>query len=153
MPVNTLTIILSPVPIGIYLLSLLSGISLWRGRSFGRKASIIIQLIQLPKIISPALIFMFSFGFDFWIHYLLHGNFSTLGFEFRFLAFQQFFSGVEDAPLGFGLSIPAFIFLIILFNYKPGSVKDEFLPPPPEITEVTDNSEATPNKLIQPEHE
>jgi hypothetical protein len=40
--------------------SVVAGIALWCGTSFGRKASMVVQAIQLPKIISPALIFMFS---------------------------------------------------------------------------------------------
>src|ERR1700753_2948217 len=68
-PFNLINILLAPIPVGIYVFSLAAGASLWRGKSFGRKASIAVQAIQLPKIISPWLIFMFSFGFDLWVHY------------------------------------------------------------------------------------
>lgn len=60
-------------PIGIIevlidTLAVVAGITLWRETSFGRKASIVVQFIQLPKITSPVIIFLFSFGFDFWLH-------------------------------------------------------------------------------------
>jgi len=135
-PFNALTLILAPIPISIYILSLVAGVALWRGNSFGRKASIVVQAIQLPKIVSPLIIFMFSFGFDLWVHILPTRRFSNLGFEFRFLAFNQFFFNVQDAPCGLGVSITACIFLAALLRHKPGRVEDAaILPPLPPTTE------------------
>ncbi|MGH9930446.1 MAG: hypothetical protein ACREA9_14640 [Pyrinomonadaceae bacterium] len=64
--VDVYVILLAPIAIGIYLMSLVAGVLLWREHSAGRMASIIVQMIQLPKLVSPILIFMFSFGFDFY---------------------------------------------------------------------------------------
>ena len=84
-PMNIFNIIIAIVAVGIYVLSFVAGVALWRGRAFGRIASIIVQAIQLPKIFSPAIIFIFSFGFDVWIHIYIRG-FSNLGFELKLLA-------------------------------------------------------------------
>jgi len=131
MPFNVFSGALGVISIGIYALSLVAGIALWGGRPFGRKASIIVQTIQVPKLVSPLFTFIFSFGFDLWVHYLLAGNFATLGFEFRFLAFNQLFINLPGAPLGLGVSISAFFFLTVLFRYQPEKTVNETAPPPP----------------------
>jgi hypothetical protein len=103
----------------IYLTSLLAGIYLWKGTKFGRTASIVVQIIQLPKFISPALIFMFSFGFDLFVHLTVSSGFSKVGVEFRFLADSQLFFANEGAPILIGISIPAAIALVKLHSYDP----------------------------------
>lgn len=140
-PFNAFSILIAPIPVAIYVLSFVAGVALWRGSTFGRKASIIVQAIQLPKIVSPALIFIFSFGFDLWVHYLQGGGQSNVGFEIRFLAFNQFFINVPDAPVGLGVSITACIFLWMLLNHKPGQTSEENLlpPPPPSPFETGDS--------------
>jgi hypothetical protein len=141
-PFNALTLILAPIPISIYILSLVAGVALWRGNSFGRIASIVVQAIQLLKIVSPLTIFMFSFGFDLWVQILLTRESSKLGFEFRFLSFFQFYYNVQDAPFGLGVSITACIFLAVLFRHKLGrSEEAAILPPPPPMAEWRDDSQ------------
>ncbi|HEV2669184.1 MAG TPA: hypothetical protein VG324_29980 [Blastocatellia bacterium] len=131
-PFNSLALILAHIPISIYILSLVAGVALWRDNSFGRKASIVVQAIQLPKIVSPLIIFTFSFGFDIWVHILLTSEFSKLGFEFRYLAANELFFNLQDAPFGLGVSITACIFLATLLRHKPGRAKEAaMLPPPP----------------------
>jgi hypothetical protein len=101
----------------IYLLSLVAGIALALGRKFGRVASIIVQAIQLPKYTSQLLIFMFSFGFDAYVYGMLTNNAQVaFGLEFKFLAFNQLFVNVTDAPVVFGISIPATAFLVMLLR-------------------------------------
>jgi len=51
--------------IAIHLLALFAGIMLWRDTRIGRVTSIVCQLIQLPKLLSPEFAFMVSFGIDF----------------------------------------------------------------------------------------
>jgi hypothetical protein len=148
-PFSVPALLIAPIPIGIYVLSLAAGIALWRGSPFGRKASIVVQAIQVPKIISPSVIFMFSFGLDLWIHYLWLGEFSRLGFEVRFLAFNEFFFNAQGAPIGFGISITACATLLLLLRkYKPSATSDITLPPPPQ-TEWNVNPSAAPNVLSQ----
>ena len=132
-PVNVFTILLAIVATGIYVLSLVAGLLLWQDRSNGRTASIVVQVIALPKIITPAIIFMFSFGFDVWLHYLQTAVSSNVGFEFRFLAFNQFFINAPNAPVGIGVSITSCVFLAILVKHKPGAVSAEALPPAPPV--------------------
>ena len=105
------------IVVGIYLLSLVGGIGLLLGRKFGRTASIIVQVVQLPKYSSQLLIFMFSFGFDAYVYGMLTTNAQAVfGVEFKFLAFYQLFLHVVDAPVLFGVSIPASAFLIMLLR-------------------------------------
>ena len=129
---NALALFLAHIPISIYILSLVAGVALWQDNLFGRKASIVVQAIQLPKIVSPLIIFTFSSGFDIWVQILLTREFSKLGFEFRSLADNEFFFNVQDAPFGLGVSITACIFLAMLLRHKPGRAKEAaILPPPP----------------------
>jgi hypothetical protein len=133
-PFDANSFIFGPILFAIYGLSAFAGIALFRGRKYGRTASIVVQCIQIPKFISPALIFMFSFGFDFWVHYLLNPGYATLGFEFRFGAFNQLFISVQGAPAGLGISIVGCVWLALLLKYKPGATPEtiELPPPPPE---------------------
>ena len=130
---NTFIIMIAIIGVGIYTLSLVAGISLWRGRTFGRTASIIVQAIQLLKIISPSIIFTFSFGLDIWVHFLLAGDLSNVGLNFRFLAYNELYFNVQDAPSGFGISIISCVFLPILISYRPHTTVEEALPPPPPV--------------------
>jgi hypothetical protein len=130
-PFNPLLLLLVPIAVSIYIFSLVAGVALWRGSTFGRQASIIVQAIQLPKLVSPPLIFIFSFGCDVWIHYLWSAGSASVGFEFKLLAFNQFFVNVRGAPLGLGVSITAAIFLAMLVRYKPDLVSVTYSPPPP----------------------
>jgi len=111
----------------IEILAIVAGIALWIETPFGRKASMAIQLIQLPKITSPAIIFMFSFGFDLWVHASSDG---VVGFQTS-VFFNQLFLNVPNAPVDFGVSITAIVALLILKKYAPQSRTLGPLPPPP----------------------
>jgi hypothetical protein len=112
----------------IDIFGIFAGISLWRGTSFGRKSSIAIQAIQVPKIISPLIIFTFSFGFDLWVH----ASATALGIQTAFFGSNQFFVNVQNAPVDFGISITAIIALVILNKYRPAArTSIVSLPPPP----------------------
>jgi len=114
------TLLFPGMAAAVYLFSLVAGVSLWLERPFGRIASMIIQSIQLPKYMSQLLIFMFSFGFDAYVYGTLTNNAQPIfGFEFKFLAFNQLFVNVAGAPVGFGISIPACAFLVMLVKYRP----------------------------------
>jgi hypothetical protein len=119
-PLNRQTLMVGLIILAVYLLSLIAGVALWLGRPFGRDASIMIQAIQIPKVTSQVLIFVFSFGFDAYVYGILTNNAqSVFGIEFKFLAFHQLFVSVLDAPAGFGISIPGCAFLVMLLRYKP----------------------------------
>jgi len=141
-PIGIFSLSLAILSVGIYVLSFAAGVALWRGLAFGRKTSIIVQALQLPKIFSPAVIFMFSFGFDVWINYLQSGESFNLGFQLRFLAFNQLFFNMQDAPTGFGVSIVSCIFLPMLLRYEPPTIVKDVLPPPPPPVEFGDHAAA-----------
>jgi hypothetical protein len=130
----------------IDLLGVVAGIALWRGTSFGRKASMAIQAIQLPKIISAPLIFMFSFGFDFWVH----ASSSALGFQTAFFGNNQVFIGVnvENVPVDFGVSVTAIIALVILNKYKPAARTSLGSSPPLPPSEWPASDEGGTQQLV-----
>jgi hypothetical protein len=132
-PLNLITLVISIFPLCIFMLSVVAGVGLWRGTPFGRNASILIQAIQIPKIISPLMIFVVSVGVDLWIHIVVSELFSNVGFEFKVLAFYQIFFAVPQAPYGLGISVTSCIFLVVLIKYRPGQVvtSDDPLSPPP----------------------
>jgi hypothetical protein len=142
-PYNLFSLLIVPLLLGIDALSLIAGVALWRGSSFGRKASLVVQTIQIPKLASPLLTFAFSFGLDLSVYYLLAGNFTKLGFEFKVLAFNAFHINMPGAPMGLGVSLTACVFLALLFRYQPGVIAHEIPPlPPPPPAEWDDKPEA-----------
>ena len=116
-PPNGYNLLLAIIICLIYAFSLAAGIALALRHKFGRVASIIVQAIQLPKYTSQLLIFMFSFGFDAYAYGMLTNNaYVAFGIDFKFLAYYQLFANVADAPAGFGISIPATAFLVMLLR-------------------------------------
>lgn len=149
-PFNAYSLLLAPIPIAVSIFGLIAGYWLWTGHRFGRISSIIIQIIQIPKIFSSFVIVMFSFGFDLWVQFLVMPNgFTNLGFEFRFLSNNQLFFNVNNAPTGLGISITALIFLVMLINHTPeiSAQETETLPQPPSF-EQNPVDENSPDKSI-----
>ena len=146
--IDVVSMIVGGVEIAIFALSLAAGIALWRTHPFGRKESIVIQAIQIPKIVSPAIVFMFSFGFDVWIHYLQGSRLANVGFDLRLLANSQLFINVPHTPSGFGISISACVFLLALIKQAPDA-SHEFEPPPLPPSEFG-NQHANPPVEINP---
>ena len=130
----------------VAIFAVVAGITLWRGTSFGRRASMAVQAIQLPKIISPALIFMFSFGFDFW----LHASSSFLGFQTVFFGNNQIFIGVgvQDMPVDLGVSVTAIIALVVLKKFKPVARTSLRPSPPLPPSEWATSDQQAPNNSL-----
>jgi hypothetical protein len=137
-PADGYTLLLAPVSYGIFILSLVAGVLLWREHRAGRMTSVVVQAIQLPKIVSPVLIFTFSFGFDFYPYVLSDAGFSKVGVDLRLLAFHQLYLNIEEAPFAAGVSVPAVMFLIMLLRYKPATRGEMVPPPPPTGSEWSD---------------
>jgi hypothetical protein len=132
-PVSGGTLLAAAVVLSIYVFSLVAGVLLWWGHRWGRLASIIVQAIQLPKIVTPALIFNMCFGLDLYPYLMvgIHGLFG-IGFELKLLAFYQFHINAPVPGIGLGVSIPACIFLTALIkNQKEGAAQPTFYVPPP----------------------
>ncbi len=69
---------------------------------------------------------MFSFGFDANVYGTVSADDSVfLVVKFNFLAFSQLLINVQNGPVGFGFSISACPFLLLLLKFKPRPV-----PPP-----------------------
>jgi|RhiMethySRZTD1v2_1073278.scaffolds.fasta_scaffold19612_4 hypothetical protein len=116
------------IAFGVYILSIVAGITLWQEQPFGRKTSIIIQMIQLPKFLSVPLTFFFSFGFDLYIYLVSIAEFSNLRINLKLGAYHQLYINLPNAPFGIGVSIPACIFLAKLLSYKlPATVDRKIL--------------------------
>jgi len=132
-PYNVFALLIALIPLGIDALCLVAGIALWRDSSFGRKASIVVQTIQIPKLMSPLLTFAFSFGIDVWVKYLPAGDFASFNVQVTAPAFNALYINMTVAPMGLGVSLTACVFLAVLFRHQPSAATNEFppLPPPP----------------------
>lgn len=127
-PLDRYTFAFAIIIFVVYALSFAAGIALALGHKFGRVASIVVQAIQLPKYGSQVLIFMFSFGFDAYVYGMLNNSAQVaFGLDFKFLAFNQLFINVADAPVMFGISIPACVFLLMLLR-KPKIAPSDSVP-------------------------
>jgi hypothetical protein len=84
-----------------------------------------VQVIQLPKISSSILVFMFSFGFDLWVQIV------SLSFHLRFPAFYQLFVSKPGMPFDLGVSVPALIFLAMLRKHNAVGIPTRQMQPPP----------------------
>ena len=124
-------ITLAPIPAALYGFSFVAGLLLWLGRPAGRVASMAVQVLQVPKLMSPQIAFIFSVGCDFWVHYLWRDEFSLVGFELKLLSFHQIFTREQEAPFVFGISLTALFFLAVLGRYKPADVTLLEPPAPP----------------------
>jgi hypothetical protein len=119
-PLSVGTLILALIALAIYVLSTVAGIALWRGRRFGHTASLIVQAIQIPKILSPVIVWTFSLGFDAFLYVVQMNNGIKYGIEFKVLAFHQLFLNYTGAPFGFGLSLTALTCLMVLIYDRHG---------------------------------
>jgi hypothetical protein len=137
-------LIIAPFACAIYTLSLAAGIYLWKKKPLGRKLSLITQLIQLPKIVSPLIVFMFSFGFDIYPYLTFKNGYSLAGLEFKLLAYNELYIDVGNAPYGFGISILSVIFLMLLYKYQPteplpAELENQMPPQPDEYSDMGGN--------------
>ena len=138
---NIFSFIFFPIFFAINFLCLFAGIFLWKKKPLGKTLSIITQFIHLPKLVSPALTFIFSFGIDIYPYIKFFNGKSLWGIEFKLITFYQFFINMKDAPIGFGLSIIAIVFLVILFRYNPNDllenpIKKDIPPTPNEYSDI-----------------
>ncbi len=126
-----------PISLAIFTLSLVAGVYLWSETEFGRRASIVVQFIQLPKIATSALVFMFSFGLDVFPQLVLNNGQSFFGIQFRFLADSQLFFLSSGSTFILGFSLTSIIAIHKLWFYEVGRneipAEASETPPSPEI--------------------
>ena len=124
-----LTLVFALIAFVVYALSFVAGIALLHNHRYGRIGSIIVQCIQLPKYSSELFVFMFSFGFDVYLYFgLINGTNVITGLNFKFLAFNQLFVNVANAPVIFGVSISSSLFLTMLLKNKTPVVSSDVAP-------------------------
>jgi hypothetical protein len=109
------------VLIAVFLLSLFAGVMLWRDTRTGRVASVVVQLVQLPKILSAELSFMVSFGLDAGVMFV-SGPIGK-GVVFKGVVFHSWvgshhvlMTGAPGGPTAFGFSLVSCVALYILLR-------------------------------------
>jgi len=109
-------VVMGVIVLSFFLLSLYAGVMLWRDRRSGYTASVFVQLIQLPKLMTTYLFFMMSFGFDFMVMSVVHPNgLHGLIANVRFGQSNDFFiNPPPGGPLGFGISLVSCVSLWLL---------------------------------------
>ena len=76
--------------------------------------------MQLPKIYSPALVFLFGVGFGLRVVVLSLPNELQTAVRFQFGAYFEFFLNRSDAPTGFGVSLVSVVLLVVLWRMRAG---------------------------------
>lgn len=133
-PVDARTALVALFVLAVNALSFVAGVALWSGSRAGRVLSIIVQVIQLPKVVSASVIFMFSFGLDVWVSVAEAAGQMTWGIHFNLLGSSNLYF---NAPVTYGLagvSLTAIAFLAVLIGHKgetPAEVSEPPPPPPP----------------------
>ena len=107
---------LATVLVAIYLLAIFAGVMLWRDTRTGRVATIVAQLIQLPKLVTPGLTFMVSYGLDLSVLIVSSPGPSGYGisFDLRAGAHHLFLVNTTGLPVAFGLSVVSCLALATL---------------------------------------
>lgn len=100
--------------LGIYVYSVFAGYWLWKNYAKGYRASVLLQLIQIPVLVSPLLTYQFVSGLMF--RFLL-GTGGT-GFDFNFGSLWSLLF-LSDSGFSIGVNI---IPLIIFFFLKSNSI-------------------------------
>lgn len=98
---------LAGILFGVYLLALYAGVMLWRDTRAGWVASVVAQLVQLPKVLSPGFAFMVSYGFDLAPLAVSSPGPSGYGlvFDTRLFAHHVLHVDAGRTPTGFGVSV------------------------------------------------
>jgi len=112
----------------MYLLALMAGIMLWRNTRLGRILSLVVQLIQLPKIASTSITFLIGFGFDFAPTIFATSGPSGygIGFNFIFGAEHRLLINNPSVPFGLGFSLVSCVSIYILLHMQtPEAVANE----------------------------
>jgi heme/copper-type cytochrome/quinol oxidase subunit 1 len=125
------------VLVAAYLLALAAGVLLWYGTRTGRVLSVVAQLVQLPKLMSPKLTFAVSYGLDFYpMAVSAPGPVGRRGlvFEVRVLAQYQFLADAGGLPTGIGFSLASILALWLLLRRGPAAAPAASVPTPPAPT-------------------
>jgi hypothetical protein len=147
-------LVLGGIVAAIFLLSLFSGLLLWQDLRTGYGASIVIQLLQLPKILAVQFTFVLSFGFDAWVMLIMLPD--RHGFDFRLQPggfYYLHLARPPGAPLGLGISIVSCVTLVLLLRNKQRRSPSQTEPIAEQVENITGSghAEATTSDRDHPE--
>jgi hypothetical protein len=131
--VDARTALVALFVLGVNALSFVAGVALWGRSRAGRTLSIIVQAVQLPKIVTQQMVFLFSFGLDAWVYTAQAGPKAIMGFQFTLLPSSQLFFNAVGNPVNLaGVSVSSIAFLAVLIVYRrEDSAVGRDEPPPP----------------------
>ena len=113
------TLAVAGILAAVFWLSLFAGLLLWQDLRIGYLASILVQLIQLPKLATVPFIFMMSFGVDAWVMSVVPPGKAGHVILFQPHLGEQHLLIVGPAPgvpLGLGMSVVSCVTLILLLR-------------------------------------
>ncbi len=107
---------LAMVLVAVYLFAIFAGVMLWRDTRAGRVASVVAQLIQLPKVVIPGVAFMVSYGLDFSVLIVTSAGPTEYGIslDLRVGAYPLFLVNATGLPIVFGVSMVSCLALAAL---------------------------------------
>jgi hypothetical protein len=133
--------------IAIYMLALFAGIMLWRNTRVGRLMSIVSQIIQLPKLLSPEFAFMVSYGFDLSWMSLARADRTEWSFDFRAPSYYLLINNTGLWQKGIGVSFVSLLALRLLLK---GNRVEEMVPKRAEPTKTASIGGASHLEWVRP---
>ena len=103
--------------LAFFVFAFFAGIWLWNGEPRGYRSSVVVQLAQIPVIVSPVLTYKFMFGLGLTLTTLggdIHANFVFGGKSFLILM-------GEEVPIEYGVNVWALIALTYLIRQRAAS--------------------------------
>ncbi len=109
-------VVLACVALCLFSVSLAAGVLLWCDTKAGWWASVVVQLTQLPKFVSPTFAWMMSYGFDVWVIAVSTrgGTGYGLRLDARFGHVSALRVGDDTLPVALGVSVLSCLALVAL---------------------------------------
>jgi hypothetical protein len=116
------------VGVALNIIAIIAGVELWKGTPLGRRLSLVVQAIQLPKLFLSALFFSFSFGPEAYVLFKLNPNgqvyvtltIQPIGQQLFYFLFES-----ADTWAGIGVSLVSCAWIGVLAFYDPAAYAPE----------------------------